>query len=206
MQLTERDKQFFEFINQFGFCETLHLCKRFNLTPKRINQLTRRLVVNGYLIKEKTFFGQYALYRLTAKGAEFTSLPPLSQLSPATYHHTTMLIHVYLELNHRYPKATWQSERMLLDEKSGGVGKLGHNPDALLILEEKHIAIEIERSAKSKRRLEGIIKSYATNFSIQEVWYFCSNKVLAAVTKIANQVKYVKVFALEEFIGATHAE
>lgn len=198
MQMTERDRTIFVFINQFGFCETVHLAKRFNLNTKNVNKIMRRLVYHEYVIKQKQFYGKYALYRLTNKGAQFTSLSPLPKLSAGAYHHTTALIELYLKIMRQYPSAKWVSERMLLTEKySDGVGKSGHTPDALLIKDDKQIAVEVELTSKSKKRLESIINSYATDLAIHEVWYFCSNEVIAAVKKAASHLPFVKIHVID---------
>lgn len=207
MQLTQRDLALFEFINQFGFCETLHLSLRFNLKPKRVNKVTRRLVEQGYLIKEKDFYGKHALYRLTPKSAQFTALPPLSKLALGQYKHTKSLIHLYLKLRKHYPDAQWISERTLISEKcADGVGEFGHIPDAILQLNDKHIAIEVELTCKNKKRLAAIVKGYTTNFSVQEVWYFCAKEVLSSVKKVAGHLPYIKIHELHPFLGANHHE
>lgn len=201
MKLTERDIEIMKFINQFGFCETIHLSKQFSMSTKRVNQITKRLVDSGLLLKEKEFYAKYALYRLTDKGAKFSSLPPLTKTSVGAYHHTTALINLYIKISIKYPNANWISERTLLHEKYfDGVGKFGHSADAILILEDKEIAIEVELTSKNRRRLESIITSYSTNLSINEVWYFCSDEVLSAVKKVADHLSYVKIFNLNDFM------
>lgn len=200
MQITQRDIAMIQFINRFGFCITTHLSQKFNITIKRVRQVTKRLVDHDYLIKEKHFYGKHALYRLTNKGAQFTNLPPLSKFSMGAYHHTVALINLYLKITNRYPDAHWIDERTLLQEKYGdGVGKRGHCADAFLMFPDKEVAIEVELTSKNKRRLESIVKGYATNLSISEVWYFCSKEVLVAVRKVASQLDYVKVFDLSDF-------
>jgi hypothetical protein len=129
-------------------------------------------------------------------------LPPLAKISLGSYHHSVVLIHLYLKLSTEYPEAKWTSERTLLNEKFfDGIGKSGHCADAILILPDKEIAIEVELTSKSQRRLESIIRSYSTDLSINEVWYFCSGEVLPAVNKIAGNLSYVKTYHLNEYLG-----
>jgi predicted transcriptional regulator len=203
MKITERDIAIIRFINQFGFCATHHLSQQFALSLKRVNKITKRLADKGFLLKERMFYGQHALCRVTDKGAQFSTLPPLSKISVGTYHHNIALINLYIKIATQYPNAEWISERTLLYEKYvDGVGKFGHCADALLLFpDNKDIAIEVELTSKSKRRLESIVKSYSTNLLIDEVWYFCSETVLPAVKKVASHLNYVRIFNLSEFLS-----
>lgn len=198
MKLTERDLRILQFINIFGFCETQHLSELFKISSKRTNQLTKRLANDGYLIKERLFHNQSAIYRLTLKGAQLTTLPPLSKISLGSYHHTIALIIVYLKVLKKYPNCTWIGERYLLNQKfESGVGKKGHIADALLRIDDKTVALEIELSLKSVERLLAIIREYGTNMNITEVWYFCSKEVLNKLKKIASHISYLKLYNLE---------
>ena len=96
----------------------------------------------------------------------------------------------------------WISERKLKHDKYKlGVGQHGHLPDGILILSEgKQIAIEVELSCKSKQRLESILKAYAAQFSLQEVWYFCRQMMLPRLQEAAKAMPFIKIHSLKAFL------
>lgn len=76
-----------------------------------------------------------------------------------------------------------------------------HIPDGELLLNDKKIAIEVELSTKSNRRLQKIINDYMKNFDIHEVWYFCgNNEIKRQVMKYQSSHSFLKVFDLSEYV------
>ena len=62
------------------------------------------------------------------------------------------------------------------------------------------VNIEVELSCKSKQRLEAILKTYAAQFSLQEVWYFCRQSMLPRLQEAAKAMPFVKIHSLNEFL------
>lgn len=202
-RLTERDLAILQFINDFGFCEMPHLDRRFGLKKPRNYQVVNRLVEAGLVAHERVFHGRHGIYRLSAKGASYTDLPALQRVALGNYHHDVMLIDVYLKLRTLHPEATWLSERHLKRDKFlDGVGKHGHLSDGVLVFPEgNQIAIEVELSLKGKNRLERILKGYGGDFSMKEVWYYCSEGVAASVRSLAASMPFVKIHLLKDLLG-----
>jgi DNA-binding MarR family transcriptional regulator len=198
IKLTERDMEMLNFINDFGFCEMPQIEKRFSLKKPRSYQLIKRLIKTGFLRHERVFYGQHGIYRLTRKGSRCTELPPLARITLANYKHDIELIEVYLKLRDLHPEAQWISERKLKRDKYiDGLGKRGHLPDGMLIFPDgKEVAIEIELTAKGKNRVEKILKWYAGEFDIKEVWYYCPPSVVAFMKANAARMAFVKVYDL----------
>lgn len=68
----------------------------------------------------------------------------------------------------------WRSERWLRqDERQQDNMKRGHRIDALAIVNEKAIAIEVENSNKASQRLEDILLYHLMTF--ERSYYFCTN-------------------------------
>lgn len=201
-KLTERDLQILSFINAFGCCEMPQLDRRFGLSKPRNYQLMNRLLKAGLVKHERVFYGRHGIYRLTAKGAKLTDLPPLARIPLATYHHDLTLIELYLRLRERYPQAHWMSERALMrDKHADGVGKRGHLPDGVLILpEQKPIAVEVELTLKSKPRLERILKGYSAAFDYQAVWYYCSEAVAAYIAPMTVKLPFIHIHRLKDWL------
>jgi Uma2 family endonuclease len=120
----------------------------------------------------------------------------------ANYHHDLAVLTLHLKLRTFYPDTAWISERKLKHDKYKlGVGQQGHLPDGILVFpDNKQIAIEVELSCKSKQRLEAILKTYTTQFSLQEVWYFCRQAMLPRLQEAAKKIPFVKIHSLSEFL------
>jgi hypothetical protein len=202
VKLTQRDVAILHFINEFGFCEMPQINQRFNLRRPRNYQVINKLVRHNLLQHEHIFYRRHGLFRLTQAGARFTPLPPLHRVPLANYHHDLTLLNLYLKLRTLYPNTTWLSERRLKHDKYKlGVGQHGHLPDGVLVFPDgKHIAIEVELSCKSKQRLDAILKTYAAQFSLQEVWYFCRQTMLPRLQDAAKNMPFVKIYSLKLFL------
>jgi hypothetical protein len=160
-----------------------------------------RLIMKKRVLKEKIVHGRDEIYYLTSKGAEFSELPKLTNISLGGYYHTVSLVDLYLKLRSFYPDMAWVSERHLRSDKYLE-GKRGHLADGMLIIENKEIAIELKLTLKKQHRLQKILKGYSANFNIDEVWYFCSKRVLPAVVKASSKLNYVKCYNFDEFLRA----
>jgi hypothetical protein len=203
LQVTERDIEILRFINDFGFCEMPHLDKRFEWSKPRNYQVIERLLKMGLLKHERVFYGRPGIYRLTLKGACYTDLPAMQRVPLGNYAHEVVLIDVYLRLRSLYPEARFVSERALKRDKFfDGVGKSGHLSDGFLIFPDgKQIAVEVELSLKGRNRTESILKSYGGDFSIKEVWYYCSDGIVSSLRSMAVKMPFVKVYNLREFLS-----
>lgn len=193
-----RDAKIIRFINEFGFCEMPQIEKRFELNKPRAYKIMQRLVKRGYVIHERIFYHRHGIYRATREGAQLTGLPKLYKVPVGIYEHQLAVIEIYIKLMREYPDAQWMSERTM--RKTGfmprvGRGRIKHYADALFFLPDgKQVAIEVELTMKSKRRLNDILTSYMCQFEINEVWYFCSPDIYEKVKRLAGKFKMIKVF------------
>ena len=203
MKLTDRDIEILGFISDCGYCSTLHLTNFLSVKRARIYQLMKRLVQCKFVIKEYLLQGHPAIYYLTSEGASFTELPLIDYISLGTYRHQIIMINVALKLMQVHPEAVWVSERHLkYDKFCNGIGKRGHVADSLLVFpDDRQVAIEVELSVKGKQRIEGIIKSYASQFAIKEVWYFCSQSAYTVLSGLVAKKSYIKLFSIKEFLA-----
>lgn len=197
----QRDMRIIKFINQFGFCEMPQIEKQFGLNKPRAYKIMQRLVKRGYVIHERIFFHRHGIYRVTREGARLTCLPKLDKVPVGVYEHQLAVVEIYIKLMRQYPDAQWMSERII--RKFGymprvGRGREKHFADALLYLpDEKVVAIEVELTMKSKRRLNDIFTAYMCQLEIKEVWYFCAPEIFEKVKKQAEKFsKLIKVYEL----------
>jgi hypothetical protein len=86
------------------------------------------------------------------------------------------------------------------------VGKRGHLPDGILLMDDKDgkeqkIAIEAELRLKGKARIEKILKWYTTQFDFSEVWYFCPQGVADSLRSVVGEaMPFVKIRSLREIL------
>jgi hypothetical protein len=197
MMHKSRDMRIIKFINEFGFCELPQIQKQFALSKHRAYKVMQRLVEREYVMHERVFFHRHGIYRATRLGAQFTDVPMLDKVPVGIYEHQLAVIEIYIKLMREYPDATWLTERVL--RRTGympGKGRDKHYADALMSMPDgRQIAIEVELTMKSKRRLEDIFKRYMSQFDIKEVWYFCSPDIFEKVNKLVGRYgSVIKVF------------
>lgn len=199
MQTTRRDIEIMKFINEFGFCEIKQIEKQFNLKKSRSYQIMQRLATAKYVKHEMVFYGTHGIYYLTKEGADCTDLPKIKNIPKDNYEHQLAIIDVYFKLKKSYPQAEWIGERRIKRDKfMKGLGKTGHVADGMLLFPDNtEIAIEVELSMKSKKRLAEIFKNYLRCFNIKEVWYFCAPNILERVAKLAERMPHIKVHCLD---------
>lgn len=208
MLITKRDEEILNFINEFGFCEIPQLETKFGFKKPRSYQIMQRLVKAGLVIHQRIFYGTHGIFYLTKTGAEYTDLPRIKNIPKEIYEHQLAIIKVYFKLIEKYPHAQWICERRIKREKfmADGIraGKRRHHlADGMLVFpDNEQIAVEVELSMKSKKRLKEIILGYWMHKDIREVWYFCSPAVAAKVSKIADGWDHIKVFDLESWVKA----
>ena len=70
----------------------------------------------------------------------------------------------------------------------------------LVFPDQTQVAIEVELTTKGRSRLSGILSGYAIDFSIKEVWYYCSSAAIGGVRRSAADKGYIKVNSLREFL------
>lgn len=117
--------------------------------------------------------------QLTAAGGQQVDVPAdPRRFSTWTADHATASLRLRLELQERYPSATWVPERYWrqqlkqLRERQGKAAKL-RVPDGSLRWPDggPHVAVEVELSRKHPEDYPGIVRHYASD--ITEVGWWC---------------------------------
>lgn len=202
MLITDRDVAILNFINEFGFCEMPQIERKFGVKTPRSYKVMQRLVKAGLVCHERVFYNRHGAFYLSHEGAKYTQLPAILNLPKDNYKHQLTIMEVYFKLIQLYPEAAWVSERMLKRDKfTEGIGKTGHIPDGKIIFpDNREIAIEVELTLKSKRRLEQIFRAYGAQIAITEVWYFCSQNIMSSISKVVANKSYIKLHKIEEYL------
>ncbi len=199
MQITERDIEIIRFINNFGFCEIKQIEKQFGIKKSRGYQIMKRLVDANLVVHERVFHGVHGIFYVTHRGSEFSDLPPIKNIPKDNYRHQLAIIDTFFKLKAQYPEAEWVSERRIKRDKyMDGLGKRRHIPDGLLIFpDSKEVAIEVELTLKSKRRLLEIFRNYMACLEIKEIWYYCSPKITEQLRQLAEKKPFLKFYDFE---------
>lgn len=201
MLLTKRDLELLETINELGYVDLSFVQDLWGIAQRTVYLRLRFLLEGNYLLREKVIFNSPAIYRLTAKSAENekNALPMLRKISATSYRHNILVAKLSLKLIRQFG-GRFISERRLRHEHPNAKAN-EHYSDGALELADKMIAIEVELTSKSNRRLAQIIKHYQKNLAYQEVWYFFDkNEVKKKLEKITQGLSFIKLFDLREFI------
>jgi len=209
--LTERDKKIIVLINRFGYLTATQVARAMRMSQRVAYRRLQKLTERRYLTHRRILAGQPGIYTVTATGREEINAE-LGRFTVRlqTLPHNLVVADVALVLLERYPGLVWVTERELRREAGQrfGFGQNIHVPDGVLILPNgKRIAVEVEVTAKEKRRVEKIMRGYLRNADYAEVWYFCRTpRQVERVKEVAKGYDFVKAFALKDVLTAEGAE
>ena len=94
--------------------------------------------------------------------------------------HVAAVNDVRLHVQGRAPSTEWVPERVLARDRLAGE----HLPDGVAITEGRHVAIEVELTVKSRRRVTAILDELVVRFDA--VLYFCAPGPHRQLTELAG--------------------
>lgn len=202
LDLSEREKSILRFIHDFGFCESKHVMRRFNLGRSTCYAQIKLLERLGLVVHRISLAKRFGAYSLSQRGVKYLGgeLPYLSRIPLAAYLHHVTVIDVYLELIKKSQSIEWITERYLIKQKSENLtGSKFHLPDAVVVMPDQgRIAIEVELTLKSKARLMEIITDYEVDKEYSGVWYFCSPQIVDSIHELSRFSSKIKIHTLNE--------
>jgi hypothetical protein len=137
--------------------------------PRTVQRVIARLRDAGLVTTRRLLVGEPAWVLPTGAGLRAAGhsfgvwQPRVGLLS-----HVAAVNDVRLHVQARSPESEWVPERLLARERHAGE----HLPDGLVITEERRVAIEVEMTVKSHRRVNGILDELTGRFDA--VLYFCA--------------------------------
>ncbi len=209
MRIVPRDKELLRWINAHGFVTIKHIAEKLNTAKVTAYIRMKKLVDAGYVYHEHIFFGEAGLYRVSHKGVELSgsALPPLRNVPRGTYYHDVLVTALSLQLSRRHSSQFITERELRHNDNQEVFGKLGHTADGVLLMNDQRIAIEVELSKKSKRRMMTIMQHYLKNFEMKEVWYFCGNsEVRRLVESFTKDKNFFRLFDLRDFVKPDNCE
>ncbi len=137
--------------------------------PRTVQRVVARLRENGLITTRRLLVGEPAWVIPTSTGLRATGVgfgvwqPRLGLVG-----HVAAVNDVRLHVQARSPESEWIPERHLARERQAGE----HLPDAVVLIDGQRVAIEVELTVKSQRRITAILDELAGRFDA--VLYFCA--------------------------------
>ena len=200
MRLTERDLELLRWINGHGFVTARQVAEWMGASRQAAHRRLGLLHREGYLLRERLFHGEDRAYHVSALGQEASGdgLSRLEMISPATYRHNRMLVDLAQTVISKTGGHFTPERRLRQERAKDGLSRDSHVPDGLLQIKgKKPIAIELELTAKSRRRLEAIVDDYLRS-DLGEVWYFTGDEQIRRKLKsVTDGYRMFKIRPLE---------
>ena len=137
--------------------------------PRSVQRVLARLREAGLVNTQRVLVGQPAWVMPTKAGLRACgSQYKVWQPKLGVLLHTEAVNDVRLHIQARSPQSEWVSERALARDRREGE----HLPDALVITEGQRVAVEVELTVKSERRVRAILQELKGRFDM--VLYYCA--------------------------------
>jgi len=174
------------------------------LSERNTRKAIRRWVDAGLVVYKKILFAERGYVWLTSLGLKTASLNYKPHTpAVASLPHLHVLNELRLKLEGRYQgRLSWMAERELrrIHERLDKAKRRGwHLPDAVITLDQKVVAIEVELTQKTDQRLTETVERLTQQY--QGVWYFVADDVHDAVVQaIGNRSQSFRVYRLAEVL------
>lgn len=215
--LSDRDREIVGWVTGLGAASASDVAARFSIDEAATYRRLRALVGEGVLTVHRVLHGQPGLYAATSEGAKWCGLAGagVQRLGPANFAHQSAVARVAAALGRGGAVVVGEREMRLRERHDGvlcGSVELGggalHRPDLLVVSGRRRIAIEVELTVKSPRRLARICTAFARARHLDGVIYFsapsAARPLRRAIERSASAHK-IRVLALHETSGALFA-
>jgi hypothetical protein len=149
--------------------------------PRTVQRVTGRLRAAGLVTTRRLLVGDPAWViptsaGLRAAGQHFHTWEPRVGLLA----HVAAVNDVRMHVQARSPESEWIPERLLARDRQAGA----HLPDGVVITDGRRVAIEVELTVKSQRRVTAILDELTARFDA--VLYFCAPGPHRQLTQLAE--------------------
>jgi Replication-relaxation len=167
--LRRRDLDVLAWVGEQYAARTDHLEVLLGCGPRTVQRVLARLRDAQLVTTRRLLVGEPAWVLptgagLRAAGHSFAAWQPRVGLLA----HVAAVNDVRLHVQARSPGSEWVPERVLARERRSGE----HLPDGVVLVDGRRVAIEVELTIKSQRRLTGILDELDGRFDA--VLYFCA--------------------------------
>jgi len=183
--ISRRDLEALCFIGEQYAVRADQLATRLDCNPRTVQRLLARLREQRLLDVRRLLVGEPAWAIPTVRGLRIAGLPfGLWRPRLGGLAHVSAVTDVRLHVQARSPESEWVCERTLAREKQTPEA---HLADGVVLLDGKRIAIEVELTIKSKRRVLGIVDELLGRYDA--VLYYCApgpHRLLSELEREAN--------------------
>jgi hypothetical protein len=157
-------------------------------SPRTVQRTLARLRAAGLISTRRLLVGEPAWVIPLAAGHRACGSPfgpwhpRLGLLS-----HVAAVNEVRLHIEHRSPDTEWICERVLARERGSGE----HLPDGVVLLDGQRVAVEVELTVKSRRRITAILDELAGRFDA--VVYYCAPAPHRQLSELADSGRWPKL-------------
>ena len=167
--LRRRDLQLVGWLGEQYGARTDQLEVLLGCGPRTVQRVLARLRDAGLITTRRLLVGDPAWVipttaGLRTAGQSFAAWQPRVGL----LNHVAAVNDVRLHVQARSPQSAWIPERILAREREAGE----HLPDAIVVVDGQQVAIEVELTVKSQRRVHAIVGELTGRFDA--VLYFCA--------------------------------
>ena len=217
MQLTDRDEEILVWVARHGIVTLDQITAKFFPTPHGKSacfQRVRKLCEASppLLQRHRTHYQEPSVLRVTTHGARLADvgLSP-AHIVPTEVPHALGIVDLTEAILAMYPDATLITERerraeRYRDKRKGLRKTTGRIPDAVFTLpakgsrKEQTIAVELDRTARSKMDAEAVIRAYLSE-RYDHVWWYVRPSRVASLTEIVKRGRVADLFEVRPWQG-----
>jgi hypothetical protein len=191
--LRARDLTLLSWLAEQYAARTDHLELLLGCGPRTVQRTLARVRGAGLVEVRRILVGDPAWVLPTSSGLRIAGGRfPLWRPRIALLAHVAAVNDVRLHVEHRSPAAQWTCERLLARTRSTPAE---HLPDGVLLHEGRRIAIEVELTVKSAKRVQAILDELCARFDA--VAYFCARAPHRQLTELASSGRWPKLTVRE---------
>lgn len=217
MQLTDRDVEILVWVARHGIVTVDQISAKFFPTPSGKSacfQRVRKLCDASppLLQRDRTHYQEPSVLRVTTHGARIADvgLSP-ARIVYAEVPHALSLVDLTEEILTLHPDAILITERerraeRYRDKRKGLRKTTGRIPDAVFMLpakgsrKEQVIAVELDRTARSKMDAEAVIRAYLSE-RYDQVWWYVRPSRVATLREIVKRGRVADLFEVRPWQG-----
>lgn len=210
VEITDRDIAILTWVARHGIVTVEQITRKFFPTRQGKSaafQRVRKLCDSrpALLQRDRTHYREPSVLRVTTHGARLTDVGLMpARIVPAEIHHALALVDLAEELLAEHPQAVLLTERerraeRYRDKRAGRRKTTGRIPDAVFLFEaggstssgskkERTVAVELDRSPRSRMDAENVIKAYLQE-KYTEVWWYVRPNRVAPIRIITKRMK-----------------
>jgi len=188
-RVTERDLELLRWVGEQYAVSLPQLAVLMGRSEHAARWLRARWQREGWVEGRALLVGVPVFVWLTREGSRLAGLElKLWEPNAGALAHVAAVNEVRIFVERRRPQAVWVSERELARDQERAAGKRhGHRPDGLVVVDGRHVAVEVELTLKSRARLERIVRALLRDYDT--VWYFAAPASRRALDEIAGRLE-----------------